>query len=84
MVGRVGYAPCTPAMSMQYSTIELTALIKFYLKKETIQVNSFLLWKKLVFLLHAYIKEKFNQKRVKLKSLKKEPLGNNGKKFINK
>ena len=43
MVGRVGYAPTTPAMSMQYSTIELTALIKFYLKKETIQVNSFLL-----------------------------------------
>ena len=31
MVGRVGYAPTTPAMSMQYSTIELTApLIKLY------------------------------------------------------
>ena len=29
MVGRVGYAPTTPAMSMQYSTIELTALNKF-------------------------------------------------------
>ena len=29
MVGRVGYAPTTPAMSMQYSTIELTALINF-------------------------------------------------------
>ena len=28
MVGRVGYAPTTPAMSMQYSTIELTALFK--------------------------------------------------------
>ena len=28
LVGRVGYAPTTPAMSMQYSTIELTALIK--------------------------------------------------------
>ena len=27
LVGRVGYAPTTPAMSMQYSTIELTALI---------------------------------------------------------
>tara|TARA_A100001011_G_scaffold31160_1_gene30174 strand:+ start:2499 stop:2603 length:105 start_codon:yes stop_codon:yes gene_type:complete len=27
-VGRVGYAPTTPAMSMQYSTIELTALKK--------------------------------------------------------
>ena len=26
-MGRVGYAPTTPAMSMQYSTIELTALI---------------------------------------------------------
>ena len=25
MVGRVGYAPTAPAMSMQYSTIELTA-----------------------------------------------------------
>ena len=29
MVGRVGYAPTTPAMSMQYSTIELTAQINF-------------------------------------------------------
>ncbi len=29
MVGRVGYAPTTPAMSMQYSTIELTALLTF-------------------------------------------------------
>jgi hypothetical protein len=29
MVGRVGYAPTTPAMSMQYSTIELTAPINF-------------------------------------------------------
>ncbi len=28
MVGRVGYAPTTPAMSMQYSTIELTAPYK--------------------------------------------------------
>ena len=28
VVGRVGYAPTTPAMSMQYSTIELTALNK--------------------------------------------------------
>tara|TARA_B100000902_G_scaffold353534_1_gene365067 strand:+ start:226 stop:330 length:105 start_codon:yes stop_codon:yes gene_type:complete len=28
MVGRVGIEPTTPAMSMQYSTIELTALIK--------------------------------------------------------
>ncbi len=30
MVGRVGYAPTTPAMSMQYSTIELTALYYFF------------------------------------------------------
>ena len=27
MVGLVGYAPTTPAMSMQYSTIELQSLI---------------------------------------------------------
>ena len=39
MVGRVGYAPTTPAMSMQYSTIELTARneikysYQFFLKK---------------------------------------------------
>ena len=31
MVGRVGYAPTTPAMSMQYSTIELTALKLIYI-----------------------------------------------------
>ena len=31
MVGRVGYAPTTPAMSMQYSTIELTALKSCYI-----------------------------------------------------
>jgi len=31
MVGRVGYAPTTPAMSMQYSTIELTAPFLSYL-----------------------------------------------------
>ena len=28
MVGLVGYAPTTPAMSMQYSTIELQSQIK--------------------------------------------------------
>jgi hypothetical protein len=28
MVGLVGYAPTTPAMSMQYSTIELQSLSK--------------------------------------------------------
>tara|TARA_Y100000294_G_scaffold159274_1_gene162122 strand:- start:220 stop:339 length:120 start_codon:yes stop_codon:yes gene_type:complete len=34
MVGRVDYAPTTPAMSMQYSTIELTALFaNFKFKK---------------------------------------------------
>ena len=32
MVGRVGYAPTTPAMSMQYSTIELTARFKSFIK----------------------------------------------------
>ena len=31
MVGRVGYAPTTPAMSMQYSAIELTALKLSYI-----------------------------------------------------
>ncbi len=31
MVGCVGYAPTTPAMSMQYSTIELTAPKKLFL-----------------------------------------------------
>ena len=29
MVGRVGYAPTTPAMSMQYSIIELKALVNW-------------------------------------------------------
>ena len=33
LVGRVGYAPTTPAMSMQYSTIELTALFLLALQK---------------------------------------------------
>tara|TARA_Y100000996_G_scaffold10976_1_gene8895 strand:+ start:96 stop:236 length:141 start_codon:yes stop_codon:yes gene_type:complete len=32
MVGRVGYAPTTPAMSMQYSTIELTAHLNLIYK----------------------------------------------------
>ena len=32
MVGRVGYAPTTPAMSMQYSTIELTARVVNFLR----------------------------------------------------
>ena len=75
MVGRVGYAPTTPAMSMQYSTIELTAQIKFsylYHFFEKIFVSLFT----------AYINEKLIINKVKLKSLKKDPLGNNGTKFI--
>ena len=32
--------------------------------------------------LHAYIKEKFSQNKVALKSPKNEPLGINGKKLI--
>ena len=71
MVGRVGYAPTTPAMSMQYSTIELTApnknlniLIIIYFEK--IFVSLFI----------AYINEKLIINKVKLKSLKKDPLGN--------
>ena len=40
MVGRVGYAPTTPAMSMQYSTIELTALkFKPKIKNTNLQLN---------------------------------------------
>ena len=34
LVGRVGYAPTTPAMSMQYSTIELTAQNQSQLSKK--------------------------------------------------
>ena len=78
MVGRVGYAPTTPAMSMQYSTIELTALqISNYDK-------FFFLKKMLVFLLTLYIKEKFIKNKVILKSEKKEPLGSKGIKVNNK
>ena len=40
MVGRVGYAPTTPAMSMQYSTIELTAP-KFEQLNNISQLNLF-------------------------------------------
>ena len=75
MVGRVGYAPTTPAMSMQYSTIELTALIL------TKYLFHFL--KIFVSLFTAHINEKLIINKVKLKSLKKEPLGNNGTKFNN-
>ena len=78
MVGRVGYAPTTPAMSMQYSTIELTAQIKF------ISYPIYFFWKIFVSLFTAYINEKLIINKVKLKLLKKEPLGNNGIKLINK
>ena len=78
MVGRVGYAPTTPAMSMQYSTIELTA-------RSEIQIFiSFFFEKIFVSLFTAYINDKLIINKVKLKLLKKEPLGNNGTKLINK
>ena len=67
MVGRVGYAPTTPAMSMQYSTIELTALNK--------NLNIYILFffeKIFVSLLTAYINEKLIINKVKLKLLKKK------------
>ena len=77
MVGRVGYAPTTPAMSMQYSTIELTARIKIkYLYQFFLKI--------FVSLFTAYIKEKLIINKVILKLLKKEPLGNIGVKLINK
>ena len=74
MVGRVVTLQL-PSMSMQYSTIELTALIL------TKYLFHFL--KKYLFLFTAYINEKLIINKVKLKSLKKEPLGNNGTKFNN-
>ena len=52
MVGRVGYAPTTPAMSMQYSTIELTALNQKFFS------NILVLWFK------AYNKDRFNPNKV--------------------
>ena len=77
MVGRVGYAPTTPAMSMQYSTIELTALI--------LTKYLFHFFEKIfVSLFTAYINEKLIINKVKLKSLKKAPLGKIGIKLINK
>ena len=78
MVGRVGYAPTTPAMSMQYSTIELTALIDIKL----FYYINFLMKKIFVFSFTAYIIQKLIINNVILKSLKKDPLGNNGIKFI--
>ena len=39
LVGRVGYAPTTPAMSMQYSTIELTALGQISFKYISFVIN---------------------------------------------
>ena len=77
MVGRVGYAPTTPAMSMQYSTIELTARNIFF--------TFFHFFEKIfVSLFTAYINEKLIINKVILKSLKNEPLGNIGIKLINK
>ena len=67
-MGRVGYAPTTPAMSMQYSTIELTA--------HHVALKIF------VSLLIAYIIEKLSINKVKLKSLKNAPLGRIGIKFM--
>ena len=52
MVGRVGYAPTTPAMSMQYSTIELTAQIK--LKKNFFYI--FLKKYLSLYLMHTLVK----------------------------
>ena len=63
MVGRVGYAPTTPAMSMQYSTIELTA--------QKLNSNIFIIFEKIfVSLFIAYINEKLIINKVKLKLLK--------------
>ncbi len=38
MLGLVAYAPTTPAMSMQYSTIELQAFYNFYFDKHCLTV----------------------------------------------
>ena len=73
MVGLVGYAPTTPAMSMQYSTIELQS------HKYNLSISFLIKSKYICFIsITAYIIDKFIQKIVKLKSLKKAPLGNNG------
>ena len=48
MVGRVGYAPTTPAMSMQYSTIELTALYEYF------RSNLFCYFLKLIILVFGF------------------------------
>jgi hypothetical protein len=75
MVGRVGYAPTTPAMSMQYSTIELTALNNYLL----------ILIRKIFessILMHIII-ERLIAKIVRLKSEKKAPLGIIGIKYNN-
>ena len=68
MVGRVGYAPTTPAMSMQYSTIELTA--RYYIR----MLTSFIFYEKCLFLFIAYINEKLIINKVILKLLKKDHL----------
>ena len=58
-MGRVGYAPTTPAMSMQYSTIELTAPNYEYL------ILSLFLEKIFKFGLDEYKIVKFIAKRVR-------------------
>ena len=77
MVGRVGYAPTTPAMSMQYSTIELIPhlnnklIFQFFISNQFFE-NIF------VFSLIEYIKDKLRKKKVRLRSPKNAPLGKNG------
>ena len=80
-MGRVGYLSTTPAMSMQYSTIELTALRQIL---KLLLYNFFSTKKILVFLSKAYNKEKLIKNKVMLKSLKKDPLGISGVKLVNK
>ena len=76
-MGRVGYAPTTPAMSMQYSTIELTALC--YILKISFLFS--LMKKILVFSFTAYNIDKFKINKLILKSLKNAPDGSSGKKL---
>ena len=76
-MGRVGYAPTTPAMSMQYSTIELTAqFVKLHFYYLLVLKKTF------VFLFTAYNMDKFKINKLILKSLKKEPEGISGKKLV--
>ena len=69
-MGLVGYAPTTPAMSMQYSTIELqsqmyTELISQY-HFDYIDYKLQFFENIFVFLLIEYIRDKFSQKIVRL------------------